>query len=143
MWNKAAKDLSEYAEAVVNLMDADGFPLSVRQVAPRFDPEQGTMPLLIPASLRPTAGPASLLAHFHNNQLWQLKAMLIRGRVEQRGDTWTFVGSEYKPRSVWGQFKDVKRAVEQYLSKRGLARPKIAYDVIHRLFREAQSIKDA
>lgn len=142
MWHKAAKDLSAYSEAVVNVLDVEGFPVSVRQVALRFDPEQGTMPLVMPAALRPAEGPASLLAHFHNDQLWALRAMLIRGRVERRGEVWTFVSTEYKPRSPWRQLKDVKRAVEQYLTKRGLSRPKIAYDVIHRLFREAKSIQD-
>jgi hypothetical protein len=143
MWNKAARDLSAYREAVLNAVDVDGFPVSVRQTTPRYDVETGTLPLRLPSTLRLAEGPASLLAHHHDDKLWSLKAMLIRGRIEQRGDSWQFVSLEYKTRPPWTMLKDARRAVEQYLSKRGLPRPRIAYDVIHRLQREAKSIKDS
>lgn len=141
-WHKAARDLSHYPEAVVNALDSDGYPVSVRQLSPRYDGERGTLPLTIPPSLRIVEGPASLLAHVHNEQLWGLKAMLIKGRIERHGEGWQFVSVEYKSRPPWHMLKDVKRAVAQYLAKRGLARPKVAYDVIHRLQREARAIKD-
>lgn len=142
-WRKAASDLSRYREAVVNAMDSDGYPVSVRQLSPRYDGETGTLPLVVPSTIRIAAGPASLLAHVHNEQLWALKAMLIKGRIERHGEGWRFVSTEYKTRPPWHMLKDVKRAVEQYLTKRGLARPKIAYDVIHRLQREAKAFKNS
>lgn len=144
MWHKAARALATYSEAVLNATDADGYPLSVRQTAPlsKYDPEHGTMPVVLPDALHPVEGPASLLAHYHNDKLWDLRAMLIKGRIERRGDGWTFVSTEYKPQSSWAMVTGAKRAAKQYLAKRGLGRPKIAFDVIRRLFREAQSIKD-
>lgn len=141
-WHKAASDLSHYHEVVLNALDSDGYPVSVRQLAPRYDAEKGTLQLLIPSTMRIAEGAASLLAHVHNEQLWNLKAMLIKGRIERDGDRWQFVSTEYKSRPPWLMLRDVKRAVEQYLTKRGLTRPKVAYDVIHRLQREARTMKD-
>jgi hypothetical protein len=35
MWSEAAKELAKFPEAVVTALDSAGYPVSVRQVAPR------------------------------------------------------------------------------------------------------------
>ena len=51
MWADAAKWLAEFPEAVVTAVDADGYPVSVRQSAPRYDPATGRLPVVWPPDL--------------------------------------------------------------------------------------------
>lgn len=141
-WKRAAKDLAKYPEAVLNALDAAGRGVSVRQLQPRFDAPTGTLPVALPETLGVVEGPASLLAHYHDAQLWNMHSMLIKGRLERRDGAWVFVAVSYRPNSPMDFLRGTRVAARKYLERRGLPRPKPAYDVIHRLFDEASRIED-
>jgi hypothetical protein len=142
MWKRAKKDLGTYQEAVINVKDAEGRGVSVRQLKPAFDVATGTMPVAIPTALGVVAGPATLLAHFHDEKLWNMRTMSIKGSVEQREGQWVFVASGYRPASPMDFLRGTRVSAAKYLERRGLTRPKPNYEVIHRLFAEASKISD-
>ncbi|HEX9297410.1 MAG TPA: hypothetical protein VF881_16320 [Polyangiaceae bacterium] len=142
MWARAARDLAAYREAVVNAVDGEDYPLSVRQTAPVLDPATGTMPVAIPGALGAVAGPASVLAHFHDAKLWKLRAMLIKGRLERRGDHWIFVATEYiPPPGPFAVIARARKATAKYLATRR-PRPEVAFDVIQRIWIDAANVED-
>ena len=141
-WKRAKKDLAKYPEAVLNAVDAGGRGVSVRQLQLAFDAQRGTLPVTLPESLGVVEGPASLLAHYHDEQLWNLRSMLIKGRLERRDGAWVFVAGSYRPNTPMDFLRGTRVAARKYLERRGLPRPKPAYDVIRRLFDEASRIED-
>jgi hypothetical protein len=133
------KHLKKYSEGVLNAVDAEGRPFSVRQATLAWDSASGTMPVKIPDVLGPIASPASLLCHFHDENMWSLRAVLVKGRIERRGDGWVFVGTAFDPPSMWKMMSGIKKSTKNYLEKRGLERPKVNFDSIA----EAWKIVDA
>jgi len=142
MWKRAKKDLGKYPEAVVNAKDAEGRGVSVRQRELAFDVTTGTMPVAIPSALGVVAGPATLLGHFHDEKLWNMHTMSIKGSLEQRAGQWVFVASSYRPASAMDFLHGTRVSARKYLERRGLPRPKPNYEVIHRLFAEAGKLSD-
>ena len=55
----------------------------------------------MPETLGAVAGPANLLCHYHDEKLWNLNAIQIRGRLEKRGGDWVFVTTKFTPPSRW------------------------------------------
>ncbi len=51
MWAEAAKWLARFPDAVLTAVDPAGYPVSVRQTAPRYDPATGKFPLVWPPDL--------------------------------------------------------------------------------------------
>jgi hypothetical protein len=130
-----AKYLAQYTEGVVNAVDAHGRPFSVRQTTLPWDAASSSMPVKIPEILGPTAGPASLLCHSHDENMWNLRSMLVKGKLERRGDAWVFVGTSFDPPSPLKMMTGVWRSTKKYLEKRGLDRPKVNFDVIEDLWK--------
>ena len=97
MWAEAAKALGTFPEAVVTAVDADGYPVSVRQAAPRYDADTGHMLVAWPEHVAVTEGPANLLCHYHDEKLWNIRALQIKGRLERRGNDWIFVSTAFTP----------------------------------------------
>ncbi len=136
MWDEITKGLAQFPDAVLTVVDADGYPLSIR-CHPQAD--AATQVLRVPTArgldLRP--GPASLLCHSHDENLWKLKAFLVRGRIEPSDDSWVFHPQKFIPGGGMGSpLGDVRTVVgarltaKRYLTKRGLARPAIPWDRI-------------
>lgn len=142
MWKRAKKDLSKYPEAVLNAKDAEGRGVSVRQRDLAFDVATGTMPVKLPSSLGAVAGPATLLGHFHDDKVWNMHSMSIRGTLEQRAGQWVFVASSYQPARIMDFLRGTRVSARKYLERRGLPWPKPNYEVINRLFEEAGKIVD-
>ena len=82
----------------------------VRQAGLAWDAASGTMPVKLPDVLGPVAGPASLLCHFHDENLWNLRSVLVKGRLERRGDAWVFVGTSFDPPSMLKMMSGVKKS---------------------------------
>ena len=100
MWKRAKKDLGKYPEVVVNAKDAEGRGVSVRQRTVAFDEATGSMPVSIPNALGAIAGPATLLGHFHDEKVWNMHTMSIKGTLEQRAG-WKLWAANY----VWTHLK--------------------------------------
>jgi hypothetical protein len=144
MWHRTAKWLNRFPEAVVTAMGPNGYPVSVRQQSLRYDARTGEMTVAIPALLAALAGPANVLAHHHDEDLWNLRAIKIRGRIERRGDDWVFISEAFAPpprgqlRTLVRLARTLRRSADQYLAKRGLTRPEINWAAVDTLQQRAR-----
>lgn len=144
MWVEAATALAAFPEAVVTAVDPDGYPVSVRQNSPRYDATTGEMVVAWPHGVPINEGPANVLCHAHNEKLWNLRFLQIKGRLERRGDDWVFVSSAFTPPSnmvvtFWRAAKSSRTAGNRYLDKRRLERPQVNWAAIKEIHRRAQS----
>jgi len=99
VWAEAAKALAKFPEAVVTAVDDAGYPVSVRLTAPRYDAETGQMPVVWPPDFAITEGPATVLCHYHDEKLWNIRSLQIKGRLERRGPhDWVFISTHLPPR---------------------------------------------
>jgi hypothetical protein len=102
------------------------------------------MPVLIPSSITPVAGPANVLAHSHDEDLWDLRIVRITGRLDRRDEGWTFVSAAFTPPSPdgftsrWQMAKAMRRTSGRYLAARGMAHPKVNWTVLKSMQRQAQ-----
>lgn len=132
MWTELVAQLRRYPSAVLTALDDAGYPVSVR-CQPRVDETKRVLHVTLVESVGLRAGPASILCHTHDEQLWHLTNMLIRGTIEQSGDGWTF----HPQRLIRGQARgplyflrvllDGRRSARRYLAKRDLPRPQIPW----------------
>ena len=101
MWSEAAKELAKFPEAVLSALDPEGYPVSVRQSAPRYDPAAGRFTVVWPPDLPVAEGLATVLCHYHDEKLWNIKQLQIKGRLEREADHWVFTSSAFRrpPRS--------------------------------------------
>lgn len=144
MWDEIVAGLAEHQEAVLTGVDARGYPFSIRC---RPVADQARRALHIDAlrddgAIQP--GSASLMCHSHNEELWELKAFMIRGDLQRAGEAWLFEPQAYLPGLGYGnQFRDLmssRRATRKYLKKRGLPRPSVRWDQITALRKEAEEL---
>jgi hypothetical protein len=126
VWAEAAKWLNKFDEAVLTVLDTAGYPASVRVDPHPYDGTTGELSVTLPDTLDAAAGPAGFMCHYHNEKLWNLRSMAIKGRLERRSDAWVFVSTSFTAPSrlavvsfVWG----TRASGQKYLDKRGLARP--------------------
>lgn len=133
MWAEIEKNLAAFESGVLNATDRQGYPYSVR-CRPRQDRSAGVLRLDLPLGGDIQPGPASLLFHSHNEELWDLKVFLLRGTVEVAGG-----GRVFRPeRPVTGTglraavrvLIGARKATTAYLKRRGLPRPRIPWDEI-------------
>src|SRR5215210_1069990 len=89
MWTEIEKNLPKFETGVLNVTDPDGYPFSLR-CRPEQDPSAGVLRLDFAAGEAIQPGPASLLYHSHDEELWNQKVFLLRGRLEGAGDVWAF-----------------------------------------------------
>jgi hypothetical protein len=138
MWPEIAKRLPRFASAVLTGLDASGDPLSVR-CQPVLDQQAQVLWVLVPDGLGMMPGPAGLLCHQHNEQLWGLKSFLLRGGLEQDGRGWVFrprqlvPGMDTTPLSNLRLLRNGRRTAKRYLAARGLQRPRIPWEHYARL----------
>jgi hypothetical protein len=139
MWSEAAKRLAGYDEAVVTAVDPAGYPVSIRQAAPCYEPGTGEFTVEWPSLLAVTEGPATVLCHSHDEKLWNIKQLQIKGRLERRAGQWVFVSTELRPSpaSQLGIFlrlaRDMRKSGKRYLDRRGLEKPKVNWEALKAL----------
>ena len=116
----------------------------MRQHSPRYDAQTGEMPVRLPTSVAPVAGPANMLAHYHDENLWDLQIVRVKGRLERRDEGWIFISTAFTPpspagfKSRWQMAKAMRRSSSRYLAARGLDRPKVNWTVLKSMQRQAQ-----
>lgn len=144
MWQLASESLSTFPEVVLTAVGIEGHPVSVRQHSGRYDAQSGEMPVLIPAPLAAVEGPANLLAHSHDEDLWNLRIVRVKGRLERRHEGWVFISTAFTPpspegfKSRWQMAQAMRRSSSRYLAARGMAQPKVNWRVLKRMQRQAQ-----
>jgi hypothetical protein len=129
--------LSDFESVVLTGIDAEGYPYSVRN-RPRIDPFERVLLVELPAGTPVQPGPASLLCHRHDENLWNLRSFLARGTLVRGDGEWIFRPERFVPGAGIGGPIGVARFVagsrktaRRYLEKRGLPRPRIPWDEIN------------
>ena len=84
MWAEAAKWLNKFPEAVLTGIDNDGYPVSVRVPTGAYDSATGELPVSLPDAVDGAEGPANLLCHSHDEKLWNLQMITVKGTLEKR-----------------------------------------------------------
>lgn len=139
VWTEAAKWLARYPDVVVTALDTDGYPVSIRQNGSRYDARTGEFPVDLPDELRPAAGLANLLCHKHDELLWDLSAIHIKGSLDHRDGDWVFTSSAFTPPprlELWHLAKRMRAAARRYLSKRQLEAPAVNWSAISEIWKE-------
>ncbi len=142
VWAKAAKWLGKFDEAVLTMLDSDGYPVSVRVNSRAYDAATGELPATLPGALRIVDGPANLLCHYHDEKLWKLNAITIKGRLENRNGSWVFASTAFNAPSKLAMLsfiKGVRSAGQKYLDKRGLDRPEVDWAAAKEIQRRAKA----
>jgi hypothetical protein len=132
MWPEIVKRLPRFASAVLTGLDRGGDPLSVR-CQPTLDHHAQVLRVAVPAGLGMVPGPAGLLCHHHDEQLWGLRSLLLRGTLERTGHGWVLrprqlvPGMDTTPPSNLRLLRNGRRTAKRYLAARGLRRPTIPW----------------
>ena len=81
-------------------------------------------------------GPASLMSHSHNEQLWNLQGFLVRGTLETDGGELVFRPARFVVTAGGGLgdlvrlLRGTRRAASDYLRWRNMHRPRVPWDKI-------------
>lgn len=133
MWRELTKHLPEFPTAVLTGVDSEGYPYSVRCRA-RAEEGAGRIRLDLRGEHPLVEGPASLLCHSLNEQLWDLRNLLVRGVLARDGAGWVLRPVKFVPGagigSILKTFMEGRRVAAAYLAKRGMSRPVIPWDRI-------------
>ncbi len=141
MWAEAAKWLNKFDEAALTVTDAGGYPASVRVDPRTYDATTGELVASLPDAVPVVAGPANLLCHSHDEKLWNLQMITVKGTLDKRDGAWIFRSEKFQPPpkfAVLSFVTTMRRTAQKYLDKRGLARPEVNWDAIKKLQRRAK-----
>jgi hypothetical protein len=135
VWTELTQAMAGFPDAVLRV-NAQGFPLSVR-CRPRLDPALRVLHVDRAPGVALLDGPASLLCHSHDRNLWRLRSFLVRGQLTTTGTTWVFhpvalvagtglSGPVGDVRSFWA----ARQRAGRYLARRGLTRPTVPWQLV-------------
>ena len=138
MWAEIIGHLYGFENAVLSGLDEVGYPFSVR-CRPYSDVSgAGVLTVWLPPGTPIRPGPASLLCHSHDENLWNLKGFLVRGVLNKDDGGWSFQPVRFIPGMGIGGlpgmirfFTRSRRNARRYLEKRGLDRPRIPWNEIN------------
>ena len=99
VWTEAAKWLNKFDEAVLTVTDDDGYPASVRVATRSYDAATGELSLAPLEFLHAVEGPANLLCHSHDEKIWNLQMLNVKGTIEKRDTDWVFQTKSFEPPS--------------------------------------------
>lgn len=134
---QALAQLAGYPSAVLATRTDDGTP-SLRRVHVTGLGAAGRVRLDVPPDEQLREGPASLLAHAHDEELWSLRSVVVTGELIS-ADVWTFRperivgGGDASPVVMLRELGRLRRTAEGYLEKRSLPRPPIAWSSVRAL----------
>ncbi|OLT16439.1 hypothetical protein BJF78_14255 [Pseudonocardia sp. CNS-139] len=127
----AAAALAGYPTVVLGTRDDDGAP-RLRRV--RVADHEGLDLVLDLAGEQVAPGPASLLGHSHDENLWSLRNAVLLGGLDHSGGRWLFrptrVAGGAESGSPVAQVRALRawrRSAAAYLARRGLSRPRVAW----------------
>lgn len=147
MWSKIIKYLADFPTAVLTGIDHSGYPFSFRCKPDPINHLQ-VLHVEVPAYADIQPGPAGLLCHKHDDQLWNLESFIVRGSLERDGEDWLFRPIKFiQGAGIGGMIGMVnflrsgRRTAQQYLDKRGLTRPKIEWEKVHEVWAELKHDK--
>ena len=144
MWNEIVINLGKFPNAVLTGIDTNRYPYSIR-CTPKVDEDRQVLHVLLPSDTFLQPGPADLLCHSHNDQVWDLKAFQVLGKLEQGEQDWIYYPEQFVPGAGLQGPLDQIRALfkaradaKKYLQKRNLPRPKVQWDELNQVKAEAR-----
>lgn len=146
MWPKIVAGMRAYRSAVLTAVDDSGYPYSLRCQPQAVDAEQ-VLELDIPDNTAIQTGKASLLWHKHDDDVGAQTSFLVRGTLERQGARWRLRPEQLTPGMVTNPVEMVslliacRRRAANYLKKRNLPRPQVAWDEVKALWAEADAIR--
>jgi hypothetical protein len=148
MWRDLTRLLATFDGAVVTWRGANGYPASVR-CHPVPSEDRRALAIRLPPGLGPQPGPAGLLCHAHDANLFNLRSFHVNGQLRQEGASWWFVPERLIPGlgiGVRGQVRSVINpivAASRYLRLRNLKAPAIDWAEIDAAKHEGAALFDA
>lgn len=142
MWANAASWLSKFDEAVLTILDTDGYPVSVRVDPRAYDVATGELVATLPEALRADEGRANLICHYHDEKMWNIKNIAIKGRIARRDDAWVFMSTSFDPPpklAIVSFFGAGSNSARRYLAKRGLKRPEVNWAAVKEIQRRVKA----
>jgi hypothetical protein len=141
----ALEELARYERAVLTGFDAHGYPSSIRcqvDIARGGDSQNPTVHIHAPGDHEIESGPANLLAHYHDEHLWNLRSVSVRGQLVQEDNGLVLhpqqaSGNRGRLRDLFGFLSSSRRNTKTYLARRNLDRPQVPWDDIIALKKEA------
>jgi hypothetical protein len=137
VWDEILRHLSDFESVVLTGIDAEGYPYSVRN-RPHMDPFESILLMRLPAGIPIRPGPASLLCHSHDENLWNLKSFLVRGELSRDARGLSLRPLKFVPGAGIGGpigvlrfFTGSRRTARRYLERRELPRPRIPWEEIN------------
>lgn len=147
MWDEIVEHLADFSSALLTCVDEAGYPFSVR-CRPEPDVDEQVLRVQVPEYTNIQPGPAGLLCHKHDEQLWNLKSFILCGSLERGTHGWIFRPQRFTPGAGIGGLigmvrflRSGRRIAKRYLDKRGLERPSIPWDRVHALWAEVKTSK--
>jgi hypothetical protein len=148
MWHDMVEHLADFSSAVLTGVDTAGYPFSIR-CEPEIDASRKELRVQVPEYADIQPGPTGLLCHKHDEELWNLKSFIVRGKLERNPEGWRFHPQRFTPGAgiggLMGMVKFLRsgrRTAKKYLDKRGLARPSIPWDKIQALWEEIKETRE-
>ena len=127
----AFRQLVTFPSAVLGTTTPEGAPVLRRVHVTGSAGDALVLDVPPDGDLRP--GPASLLAHSHDEKLWSLRSLGVVGELVA-GPTWTFrperiIGDSGRatPLAIVRQLRRLRRTAQGYLDRRSLPRPQIPW----------------
>jgi hypothetical protein len=143
MWAEIVKQAATFHSAVISGLDAEGYPCSARCTP---EPEHGAQVwrVTIGSGVEFQPGVANLLCHYHNDQLWDLRSLNVRGKLERDEQGWIFRPTAivpelggYSPLAMVKAVIHLRRVTSSHFKKRNLPRPAIPWDRLEAAKQEA------
>ncbi|GAB4587210.1 hypothetical protein [Nocardia sp. IFM 10818] len=125
--------LGRFSDGVVlSADDPAGYPVGLR-CRPRL--EGDALVIDRPDWFDAVDGPAALLAHYHDDQGWNMRSVLARGTIETGDGTVVFTpatvdDNKGSPAQLIRLIRTSHRTATAYLRRRKLPRPAIPWDTI-------------
>jgi hypothetical protein len=132
VWDEIVTHLPSFESAVLSGLDGEGYPYSVR-CQPYTDLVRQVLRMRLPAHIPVQPGPASLLCHMHDENMWNLKSFLVRGELSRDARGWSLRPQRFVPGAGIGGpmgmvrfLTSSRRNATSYLKKRELPRPRVS-----------------
>lgn len=141
MWDDLVRSLARYPTVVLTVLDGAGYPFSIRCV-PRPDPAGRVFAVDVPGYVGARAGPAGLLGHVHDDDLWNMSNVVAYGELERDGDGWGFRARRTVegagPRNSLRTQLRPRGSARRYIRRHDLEWPEVPWDRLHTIYVEAQ-----
>ncbi len=145
MWSEIKQNLPDFSSAVLTAFDPAGQPFSLR-CHPQPDEQLHALRFTFPPGLEIREGQACMLFHKHDERLWNLKSFVVQGIILRDESGWRLQPKRFIPgMGIGGPSSYVsfviqgRRNTSRYLKKRGLRRPKVAWDEMADMMAQANS----